>query len=139
MATSQLSGLNYGVEGNAVTFFDNKGIRLSNGRWGINAFGGDMYVEVSPDTMLPTIRECIAGDVEDGNGDKISILLVQPNIAVILFLEGILTRDLIEGAIEGPDFIDIGNVPIDGRNLMVRVMKEGEYRIATANSEGVVL
>ncbi len=139
MATSQLNGVNYEVDGQEITFFDAKGMKLDGGRWAINAFGGNLYVEVNPDSMMSAIHDCINGDVENGNADKIAMLLLAPRSATVFYLEGRLTRQHLTKATEGPDHIDIPDVDIDGRNLTVRILKEPEYNVATADSDGNVL
>ena len=139
MATSQLNGVNYEVDGQAITFFDAKGTKLGGDRWAINAFGGGLYVEVGPDSMMPAIHDCINGDVENGNADKLAMLLLAPRSAVVFYLEGRLTRQHLTTASEGPDYIDIPNVDVDGRSLTVRILKEPQYNVATADNEGSVL
>lgn len=139
MATSQLNGVNYAVDGQEITFFEAKGTKLGDGSWGINAFGGSVYVQVEPDSMMSSIHDCINADIENGNGDKITILLLAPRSAVVFYLEGRLTRQHLTKATEGPDHIDIPDVDVDGRSLTVRILKEPEYNVATADSEGNVL
>ena len=85
------------------------------------------------------IRSCINSDVEDGNEDKLAMVLLAPSSAVVFYLEGRLTRRHLATANEGPDYIDIPNVDVDGRVLTVRILKELEYSVATADSEGNVL
>ena len=139
MATSKLNGVNYEVNGQTITFFDAKGTKLGGDRWAINALGGSLFVEVSPYSMMSAIRDCINGDVENGNVDELSMLLLAPRSAVVFYLEGQLTRQHLTKATEGPDYIDIPNVDIDGRSLTVRILKEPQYNVATADSEGNVL
>lgn len=139
MATSKLSGVNFAVEGTSVEFFDAIGAKLDRGSWGINALGGGLLVEVEPDSMVEAIHDCINGDVENGNGDKVAMILFAPRSAVIFYLEGRLTRAHLASAIEGPDFIEISNVEFDGRILTVRILGKPEYNVATADSEGNVL
>jgi hypothetical protein len=139
MATSQLNGLNYVVDGQEITFFEAKGTKLGDDRWAINALGGSLFVEVNPDSMMPAIHDCITGDVESGNADRLSMLLLAPRAAVVFYLEGRLTRQHLTKATEGTNYIDIPNVDIDGRKLTVRILQEPQYNVATADSEGNVL
>lgn len=139
MATSQLTGVNYEVNGQAIAFFDAKGTKLGGDRWAINALGGSLFVEVSPDSMMSAIHDCINGDVESGNVDKLAMLLLAPRSAVVFYLEGKLTREHLKHAIEGTDFIDIPDVDVDGRTLTIRIQANPEYSVATADSEGNVL
>ena len=139
MATSQLSGVNYELNGNTIDFFGAKGTKFDGSTWGINAFGGNLWAAVSPDSIMDRVHECIAGDIEDGNGDKIAQLQLGPRQAVVFYLEGRLTREHLKGAVEGPEFIDVPNVDLDGRTLTVRIQENPQYDIATADSEGNVL
>jgi hypothetical protein len=139
MAISQLKGINFKIDGPVVDFFGAKGTILSGDRWGVNAFGGDPFFPTNHDSMMPAIQGCINDDVEAGNEDRLSMVLLAPLSAVIFFLEGRLTRQHLDTAVEGPDFIDIPYVDIDGRGLRVRILRESEYNVATADSEGNVL
>ena len=138
MSISQLKGENYEIDGQAITFFGAKGTK-NDGHWAINALGGNLYCEVSPHSMMPTISDCINSDVESGNEDKLAMVLFAPRSAVVFWLEGGLTRQHLATASEGPDYIDIPNVDVDGRILTVRILKEPQYNVATADSEGNVL
>jgi hypothetical protein len=139
MATSTLQGVNYELGENIINFFGAKGIKFDGDKWGINDVLGAIWFQVDPDTMMPRIAECIAGDVADGNGDKVAQLQLGARQAVVFYLEGKLTREHLKHAIEGADFIDIPNVDVDGRILTVRVQANPEHSIATADSEGNVL
>ncbi len=139
VANTQLNGLNYAVDGQEITFFDAKGTKLDADRWAINAMGGDLYFEVTPSSMMPNVHGCISDDVKSGNDNKLAMLLLAPRPAVILYLEGLLTRNHLTIATEGPDYVDIPNVDVDGRSLTVRILKETNYNVATADSSGVVL
>lgn len=139
MATSQLNGVNYQVDGQAINFFGAKGTKFDGGKWGINGFLGDVWFQVDPDTMMPRIGECIADDVSNGNGDKIAQLQLGARQAVVFYLEGKLTREHLKHANEGADFIDVPDVDVYGRTLTVRIQADPEYAVATADSEGNVL
>lgn len=52
---------------------------------------------------------------------------------------GLRPRDQLAKAAEGPGFVDIPGVVIDGRTLTVRVLAEPQYEVATADSDGNVL
>lgn len=138
MATSQLTGVNYEVDGKLVTFFDAKGMVFGKNSWAVNALG-DMMVEVDPDSIMDRVRSCIDNDVEAGNGDKIAQLQLAPRQAVVFYLEGMLNRDHLKKAVEGPNFIDIPDVDVGGRSLTVRIQGEPEHEVATADAEGNIL
>lgn len=139
MATSQRAGINFNVDGSTIEFFDAKGSQMSSTSWCINAFGGGLMAEVDPSSMLDDVRDCIKQDVAAGNGDKVAQIQFGPRQAVVFFLEGKITREHLDAAVEGPDFIDIPNVNVDGKVYVVRVLREPELRVATADAEGVVL
>src|SRR5688572_5038641 len=133
MAISQLNGSNYAVDGERITFFDSQGGKFGADSWDVN------YFEADPSSMMPAISECIGSDVASGNEDKIAMLRLSSHSAVIFYLEGRLTRQHLTKATEGPDHIDIPDVDIDGRIVTVRVLRETEHSVATADSEGNVL
>ena len=138
MATSQLTGVNYSLDGDTINFFGAKGTKLGNGKWAINAIANAMF-EVDPDSIMGKVHDCINGDVENGNGDKIAQLQLGARQAVVFYLEGRLTRTQLADSTEGPDFVDIPSVDIDGRTVTVRVLANPEYDVATADAEGNVL
>ena len=106
--------------------------------WLINILGS-LMAQVSPDSMMPQIRDIIASDVANGNGDKIAQLLLAPRQAVVFYLEGALTLDQLKASTEGIGFIEIPNVDIDGRSLTVRILEEAEYTVATADANGDII
>ncbi len=138
MATSQLAGLNYWHEGSSINFFGAKGVKLEQGRWAINAFHG-LMAEVAPSSIMDEVRECIRDDVDSGDGDKIAQLQLGPRQAVVFFLEGMMTPEDLSRAIEGPAFVEIPNVQIEGRSLTVRILPSPHYTVVTADKNGDVL
>jgi hypothetical protein len=137
MGMSQQHGVNYVIEGDSIEIFGTKGAKLERGTWALD-FGG-FLAEVDPDSMVEAIRRCIESDVKSGNSDKVSIILMAPRSAVVFYLEGRLTREQLEASTEGADFIDVPGVEFDGRNLTLRVLKDSQYNVASADSEGNVL
>jgi hypothetical protein len=139
MATTQLNGVNYETDGRTITFFGAKGTKVGSNRWAINGIMGDLLFEVSPESVMPVVHECINADVKDGNADKLAMLLLAPRSAVLLYLEGRLTSQHLIAAVEGPDYIDVPNVDFDGHTLTVRILRVPKYNVATADSDGNVL
>ena len=139
MATMSLNGMNYSLDGNTVGFFGAKGTKFTNGMWGINAFGSAIDCEVDPDSIMERVRGCIAGDVDAGNDDRIAQLQLGPRQAVVFYLEGGMTRDQLARASEGPEFVDIPGVTVDGWTLTVRVLAEPQYDVCTADANGEIL
>jgi hypothetical protein len=141
MGTSQLARVNFKYEDtDAIEFFGARGTKISGG-WAVNgANDGATWVQVLSTSIMGIVRECIADDIRSGNDDKIAMLLLAPHEAVVFFLEGKLTREHIDKAIEGADFVEFPGVMVEGRSLTVRVTESSdEYTIATADAEGNVL
>jgi len=138
MAPVQILGKHYGIDGRAVNFFGARGTKSDHGRWSINGFNSDVWVEVAPVSVMDRVRDCIAR-VAAGDGDKIAQLQLGARQAVVFYLEGELTLKHLEYIVEGPDFVDIPGVNVDGRTLTVRVQAKPEYDVAVADSEGNVL
>lgn len=138
MATTQRAGIHFNVDGNTIDFFGAKGMRMAGDRWAIN-ISGSLMAEVDPFSMMEDIRGRIKQDVAAGNEDKVAQIQLGPRQAVVFFLEGKITRDHLDAVVEGPDFIDIPNVEVDGKTYIVRVLEDPEQRVATANAEGAVL
>jgi hypothetical protein len=138
MATSQLTGSNFSLDGETIEFFGVKGFKRSETSWVMNLLFG-AFVEVSPDSIMDVVRDCIAGDIENGNEDKIAMLLLGPSQAVVFYLEGQMTREHVKNAVEGKGFVDLPNVEVDGRTLTIRVLGESECTTAMADSDGNIL
>lgn len=139
MATSQLTGTKFKIDGSSIDFFGCKGTKLNGNSWGINALGGDLYVEVDPSSMMPAIHECMKSDVDAGNEDKIAMVIMAPQSAVVFYLEGGITRQDLVKVSEDDGFIDIPGVVINGRSVTVRVAENTKYNVATADINGTIL
>lgn len=139
MATNKIAGKNFSLDGGIIEFYGVKGIK-SRGKVAVNAFGGDLMVEVdSNDSLLSDIQTCFNDDTEAGNGDKIAMLIAKPLPAVFLFLEGIITSRHLREANEFRGVIDLPSVEILGRSLIVRIDPDSDYNIATADANGDIL
>lgn len=138
VATSQITGINFKIEGGLINFFGAKGFKLSETSWVINAIGDAMF-EVDPSSMMPAIHDCMEGDVNAGNEDKIAMVIMAPRSAVVFYLEGGITLQDLVKVREGYDFIDIPSVVIDGRLVTVRVTENTKYNVATADINGTIL
>ena len=138
-ASTNLGGKNFTYTSESINFFDYQASR-SGKNWVVNWILGGILVEVSPEYDLPRdIQLCIDRDVADGNGDKISMLLVAPYAGAILFLLDEITPEHLKNAQEHDGYIDIPNVKICDRVLTVRVVEDLEYRFATADANGVIV
>ena len=139
MATNKIAGKNFSLNGGIIELYGVKGIK-SRGKVAVNAFGGDLMVEVdSNDSLLSDIQTCFNDDTEAGNGDKIAMLIAKPLPAVFLFLEGIITSRHLREANEFRGVIDLPSVEILGRSLIVRIDPDSDYNIATADANGDIL
>lgn len=139
MATRTVGGENYSLDGDTIQFFGAKGTKFGNGNWGVNAFGAGIDIEVDPDTIMPRVRGCIEGDVNAGNSDRVAQLQLGPRQAVVFYLEGGMTAAQLAHAAEGPGFVNIPGVQVDGRVLTVRVLDAAEHEVATADVNGELL
>lgn len=138
MTNSTIEGKNFLLHGGTmVDIFGCKG--LKGKRCAINAFGGELMVEVEVISSIPDILNCIDQDVKAGNGGKIAILVVSPQYAVSLFLQEILMPQLFQKATEHDDVIDIPEVHICGLTLTVRIDPYAVHSCATADAEGHIL
>ena len=139
MATNKIAGKNFSLDGGIIELYGVKGIK-SRGKVAVNAFGGDLMVEVdSNDSLLSDIQTCFNDDTEAGNGDKIAMLIAKPLPAVFLFLEGIITSRHLREANEFRGVIELPSVEILGRSLIVRIDPDSDYSIATADANGDIL
>jgi hypothetical protein len=134
------SGNNYSLHGDTIRFFDQAGNHGDGTRWRISFFGSSPSDAVDPSDSMPAIRQIIMGDVNNGRGDDIAALVVAPGAAVLLFLEGVITAQHLNGAQEpAENIVDIPGVFIEGRTLTVRVAKDAAHTIATADAQGQLI
>lgn len=139
MTTGVLTGINFEVDGGSIELFSAKGLKLDGGKWGINGFFCNEFVEVSPGTVIPIIKDCITDDIKAGNELKLAQLQLGAKQAVVLFLEGKLTQKHFEHATEENGFIYVPNVKICGHTLTVRIEKEAANDVTTADKYGNVI
>jgi hypothetical protein len=139
MGSSKIKGTNFKLEDGIIYFFGSSGMHTGKGGWAVNIFASTPDVHTPPQDAPSEIRTIIAGDVADGNGDRIAMLLVSPEKAVLLYLGGQITDDLLRHATGKSDRVDIPGFKIDGRALAIRVMKGLDFEIATADSSGTVI
>lgn len=131
------SGNNFSFDGSTVRFFGQAGDRGDGKTWRISYFTSSPESPADPSDSMPAIRRIIMGDVNNGRGDDIAMLLLAPMAAVLLFLEGVITEQHLNGAQEPADnIVDIPGVFIEGRTLTVRVQRDAEHTIATADAQG---
>lgn len=141
MSTSVVSGEHFCFDGTTVSFFDQKGAWTRKGSWAVSVAGfGGIMVEVSPDAeLLNSIQGYIDSDIAAGHDTDIAQLQVTPGCAVSLVLSRIITREHLRHVDEHDTYLDIPNVEVCGRNLVVRVDNSADYSIATADKDGNIL
>ena len=141
MASNVICGINYSLDAGTVNFFGAKGMHFGD-EWAINAFGDEpTCVVIKTHDTLHGIMECIKADTEDGNRDKIAYVIVGIRAAVVLYLEGIITAEHLRKASEGPDYVDIPGVNIEGLSLTVRVdaSRKNPAFVATADKDCTII
>ena len=141
MASNVISGINFSLDAGTVNFFGARGARFVD-RWVIDAFGGELMVEVvKTDEFHQTIMQCIKDDTDAGKRDKIAYVIVGIRAAVALYLEGIITAEHLRKASEGEKYIDIPNVTFEDLSLIVRVdaSRENLAFVATADKDCTII
>lgn len=142
MATSKLQkGSNLTLDGNMLDIFGAKGYSEGS-KWVANVFCG-AFVEVDPEPASPDIESVINTDIANGKGDKIHRLLVNPNTALRLFLEGKITRADIDKAEFDQESITIPGIKFatsgGEKVLPVMVMADPGWKFATIDLDGNVV
>lgn len=142
MAKSAIQiGPNLALDANILNIFGAQGYSEGN-RW-IMDVGIGIMAEVEPAPVSSAIIDIINQDIRDGKSDKIHHLLVNPNTALRLFLEGKISRNVILKAkfdqetitFEGIVFTTFGGDHI----LPVVVMAKPQYAFATIDQDGNVV
>ena len=125
-----VSGVNWSVEGDVFTIFGQCGW-VDGRKWRVSAdFLGGANVPVDPAPIKKDIEAIIAGDIRDGNGDKIAYVGVGPFQGLLLALEGVITLRMLRAATEAPDRI-IMDARLGGALRKLVVLKDTAYTMAT--------
>ena len=141
MASNVISGTNFSLEADTINFFGAMGTRLGD-KWAINAFGGELMVEVAKsDEVRQDIMRCIEDDTNAGKRGEIAYVIVGIRAAVALYLSDIITAEHLRKATEGEDYVDIPGVPFKDLSLTVRVDASIEDLafVATADENCVII
>jgi hypothetical protein len=135
MGSSIQTGVNWSIADGTVNIFGAKGANLSRGTWAVNALG-DMMCEVSPATISSDLIDVIEEDRRAGNADKIAYIGVGPRQAVVLFLEGVLTRAALDESEETTGSIT-AEITLSGTVRKLVIKPDLPYRFGTfdANDE----
>jgi len=124
-----------------VRFFNSRGKRNLVSRWWYSNRGkGDALRRVAREDALKAITDCILRDVKAGRMRHVKMILVQPEAAVVLFLQEAFTADSLRQAVDTGHYIDIPNVWVHGLlTCTVRVVPDLKSFVATADKQGVVI
>lgn len=130
---------------NMVTIEGLRGLPADNSRdWVIDidflGKGNYILVQVSPSSVVRDIEKVIEGDRAEGKEDKIDHVMISNRYAVILFLEGRLTRDVLANAkVEGDNLVV--NMYLAGatRKVVIQSEQTAKYHCATYTADGQVV
>ncbi|HSW77693.1 MAG TPA: hypothetical protein VLG36_02760 [Candidatus Chromulinivoraceae bacterium] len=138
MGISIVSGVNWTVEGGMFTIFDQKGF-VRESKWVVSVdFLGGALSSINPSPIKRDVEGVIAGDIRDGNGDKIAYVGVGPFQGLLLALEGVITLQMLRASTETPDRI-IMDANLGGVERKLVVLKETAYTWATFDGNDEVV
>lgn len=133
-----VSGVNWSIEGDAFTIFGQCGW-IDGRKWRVPAdVLGGVNAPIDPAPIKKDIEAIIAGDIRDGNGDKIAYVGVGPFQGLLLALEGVITTRMLQTATEAPDRI-IMDVRLSGAQRKLVVLKDARYTMATFDQNDEVV
>ncbi|MEK7624058.1 MAG: hypothetical protein AAB408_05380 [Patescibacteria group bacterium] len=149
MATSDIDKVVLELDGKAITVFGQKGFVSDGGNsWIMSVVSlGGMFVQAEPAPASPGIVCVIDLDVFAGNGNKIHHIVVNPNIAIRLFLEGKITpRDVQEAEVMKDKrnnkwirFHNIEFITREGSKSFEVTVQDVELAVATIDAAGFVI
>lgn len=132
-------------EGRMATVMGLRGL-VQDGQWIIDAdpFGSGSYILAEVDAPNPPISQKLEKLIEDdraaGNEDKIDHLLISNRYAVILYMEGRVTREMLEQATQkGKDLVFNLHLAGATRKIIVRNERDLKYTCATMDADGNVV
>ena len=141
MATSTIKKGAMVLEGSKLTIFGDWG--CPDGKSWILPFIGGAGIQVDPEPISPNIQDIINNDIRDGNDDKIVSVQVSPRTAVLLYLEGKITRKDIERAVADDESITFPATEFDTEkgvlSFPVIVKADNEYGAATLDKDGNIV
>ncbi len=136
--STMVIGRHFKVNGPDCEFFGTKARSFDTGHLGVSLLG-IAYSVIEHDDVLAAYRTAVAEDIQAGNGDKIAKLILPPYGAMVLYHVQYVTPVHLKMADEGPSSIDIPNVNIDDRNLLVRIVDNPRQPVVTADADGNIL
>ena len=145
MAPDSIVGDNYSFDGNTIAFFGRMGVRMTPTVWLANLRsedGGEVNEDWTfdePIHLANRVRALVSETIDAGYKDLLTQILADPRHGVLLFLGEVFNVNHLGNACEGIGFVDIPNVEVDKHLLTVRVARDAEYPLATADREGNLL
>lgn len=129
------------LESNKITIFDASGF-TSGKKWALD-FGLGIAIETDPNPHLPGVQQVINDDIQNGKVDSIHTVQVNPGTAVCLYLEGVISRDMVAKADVTDDSVTFENVLIPTslgeRQFRLTVRQNTDISVATLDSEGNIV
>lgn len=96
MKTSAFQKNNLKLDGNILTVFKASGF-WDGKMWKIDS-GNGIFVKSDPIPIKHEIEKIISNDIVNGQADFIDHIKVKPEIAIRLYLEGVITKPMIMDA-----------------------------------------
>jgi hypothetical protein len=146
MSTTGIATDNLYAEPDLLKIFGAQGSRHTVRHWGFwsriswwcNTYDQRDCWIYKPTSLLPMIDELFAKDAVAGQAHRVHTLRVDPYQAATLYLEGVITFEHVNAAVERDNHIDIPGVDINGHTLTVRVTQR-VLPMATLDYAGTVI
>ena len=101
-------GLNWSVKGRRITIFEHSAIKMASGEYDIPLFNGSTARHASPPhSILKVLEDLIRQNIAACKCDRIDGFGISPIAGLRLFLEGILTKEMLATSIDSPDCITV--------------------------------
>lgn len=140
MGSSNVGNGTFAFDGTVLHLFGQRAC-VANGKW---HFVNEMHIliEEEPNPVSPRIEEVLNQDIADCKWDRVAYLLVNPVVALKLFLEGKIMRRHIENA-EASElaviFQEVSFDTIEGKKNLAVVVTRTNTRFATMDEKGEVV
>ncbi len=142
MTTEIITGDHFGLaKDGTVTFYEVSGYVTSSGEWVMSQpeIMDGLFNQVDPVDVAAKIEAGIDQDLAAGLGDQVAMVLMSPQMAVMAFMEGIISTNDLRAASGNDEYVLIPNINFLGRDLAVRVVRDAYYNVATADKGGNIL
>jgi len=97
-AGKKINGKNFTIDGDMAIIFDQKGKKRPDGLWDMPL--GESWRVANPEPKSPKVLAAIKEDIANNDFDRISRVLISHDVALFLFLEGVLTAEHFQAANE---------------------------------------